>query len=155
MPEIKHNFAQGKMNKDLDERLVPNGQYTDANNIQVSTSEGSDVGVVESLLGNTALTGTNSPGLTTMLSYGYCVGAIADEKNDCAYWLITNTYLWDNSIPSSITTYKDVIYKTEYKGTSNTHNVTPVFIDFYSEKHHHLVKCFFHLILLSCFYLNH
>ena len=34
MPEIKHVFNQGKMNKDLDERLVPNGQYRDAMNIQ-------------------------------------------------------------------------------------------------------------------------
>jgi len=135
MPEIKHNFAQGKMNKDLDERLVPNGQYIDANNIQVSTSEGSDVGVVQSLLGNTALAGTNSPNITTMSSSGICVGAIADEKNDCAYWLIASSNQWDNSIPASITTYKDVIYKTEYDGTSNTHTVTPVFIDFYSEKH--------------------
>ena len=46
MPEIKHQFTGGKMNKDLDERLVPNGEYRDAMNIQVSTSEGSDVGTV-------------------------------------------------------------------------------------------------------------
>ena len=37
MAELKRNFAQGMMNKDLDERLVPDGQYTDALNIQVST----------------------------------------------------------------------------------------------------------------------
>jgi len=35
MPEINHVFNQGKMNKDLDERLVPNGQYRDAMNIQI------------------------------------------------------------------------------------------------------------------------
>ena len=52
MPEIKHVFNQGKMNKDLDERLVENGQYRDAMNIQVSTSEGSDVGAVQNILGN-------------------------------------------------------------------------------------------------------
>ena len=34
MPEIKNTFTQGKMNKDLDERLVPNGQYRDGLNIQ-------------------------------------------------------------------------------------------------------------------------
>ena len=27
------------MNKDLDERIVPNGQYRDAINIQISTSD--------------------------------------------------------------------------------------------------------------------
>ena len=51
MPEIKHNFTKGKMNKDLDERLVPNGEYRDAMNIQVSTSEGSHVGTVQNILG--------------------------------------------------------------------------------------------------------
>ena len=38
MPEIKNQFTGGKMNKDLDERLVPKGEYRDAMNIQVSTS---------------------------------------------------------------------------------------------------------------------
>ena len=34
MPEIKNTFTQGKMNKDLDERLIPNGEYRDALNMQ-------------------------------------------------------------------------------------------------------------------------
>ena len=68
MPEIKHVFSQGKMNKDLDERLIPNGQYTDANNIQVSTSDADDVGTVQSLLGNTAIP---IAGATT-ISSSYC-----------------------------------------------------------------------------------
>ena len=42
MPEIKNNFVQGKMNKDLDERILPNGQYRDAQNISVSKSEDSE-----------------------------------------------------------------------------------------------------------------
>ena len=52
MPEIKKVFAKGKMNQDLDERLVPNGEYREAQNIQVSSSEDSDVGAVENILGN-------------------------------------------------------------------------------------------------------
>ena len=38
MPEIKNNFSQGKMNQDLDERIVPKGQYREAMNVQISTS---------------------------------------------------------------------------------------------------------------------
>ena len=53
MADMKRNFTGGKMNKDLDERLVPRGEYKDAMNIQVSTSEGSDVGTVQNILGNT------------------------------------------------------------------------------------------------------
>ena len=34
MPEIKNTFTQGKMNKDLNERLVPKGQYVDAMNVE-------------------------------------------------------------------------------------------------------------------------
>ena len=41
------------MNKDMDERLVPNGQYRDANNVEISTSEASEVGTVQTVLGNT------------------------------------------------------------------------------------------------------
>ena len=52
MPEIKNQFTGGKMNKDVDERLVPKGEYRDAMNIQVSTSEGSDVGTVQNIKGN-------------------------------------------------------------------------------------------------------
>ena len=54
MPELKHAFSAGRMNKDLDERLVPNGEYRDATNIEISTSEGSNTGVVQSLRGNFA-----------------------------------------------------------------------------------------------------
>ena len=52
MPEIKNTFVQGKMNKDLDERLIPNGQYKDALNVDVSISEGSDAGTAQNILGN-------------------------------------------------------------------------------------------------------
>ena len=40
MTLFKQNFAQAKMNKDLDERIVPSGQYRDALNIQISTHDG-------------------------------------------------------------------------------------------------------------------
>ena len=52
MPELKRNFLKGRMNKDLDERLISNGEYRDALNIQVSTSEGSNVGTAQNVKGN-------------------------------------------------------------------------------------------------------
>ena len=82
MPEIKHQFTGGKMNKDLDERLVPNGEYRDAMNIQVSTSEGSGVGTVQNVLGNLEINvGFSLFGAT-------CIGSIADEKTDSSYWFL-------------------------------------------------------------------
>ena len=82
MPEIKNTFLQGKMNKDLDERLIPNGQYRNALNVEVSTSEGSDVGTVKNVLGNKRV--ENLVG-----SDFKCVGSIADEKNNKLYWFIS------------------------------------------------------------------
>ena len=76
MPEIKNQFTSGKMNKDLDERLVPNGQYRDAMNIQVSTSEGSDVGTVQNILGNYKINGEYG----TLTSSSVVVASISDEK---------------------------------------------------------------------------
>ena len=55
MAELKRNFIAGKMNKDLDERAVPDGQYRDALNIKVSTSDNSNVGTAQTLRGNTCL----------------------------------------------------------------------------------------------------
>jgi hypothetical protein len=52
MAEAKNSFIKSKMNKDLDDRLVPNNEYRDALNVAVSRSEGSDVGALESILGN-------------------------------------------------------------------------------------------------------
>ena len=52
MAENKNSFIKSKMNKDLDDRLVPNNEYRDAKNIAVSRSEDQDVGALEAVLGN-------------------------------------------------------------------------------------------------------
>ena len=107
MPEIKHNFANGKMNKDLDERIVPNGEYRDAVNIQVATSEDSDVGTIQNILSNYAIT---SQGIINEDSY--CVGSIADEKNDSLYYFITST---KNQF------YSQKTYETSQAGADNAY----------------------------------
>ena len=103
MPEIKHNFTAGKMNKDLDERLVPNGQYRDALNIQVRTTDGDsegigNAGVVQNLQGNSHISDGNvdNEGAFNSISYvtlsdgtipsTKIIGSVADEKNDKAYF---------------------------------------------------------------------
>jgi len=81
MPEIKRNFSESKMNKDLDERLVPPGEYRDANNIEINTSDSDDVGTVQNVLGNTALT-------SIFHNNAVCVGGIANNKTDKIYWMV-------------------------------------------------------------------
>ena len=43
MAEIKNSFLRSKMNKDLDDRLIPNGEYRDARNVSIGKSESADV----------------------------------------------------------------------------------------------------------------
>ena len=86
MPDLNRKFYAGKMNKDLDERLVPNGEYRDAMNVQVSTSDDSDVGSIQNLLGNIDVSSNffiDQQGevldSATLETYGfYCVGSITD-----------------------------------------------------------------------------
>jgi len=100
MAEIKHTFQSGKMNKDLDERLVPQGQYRDALNIEVLTSDDGNVGSAQNIYGNKVkLSWDNGqPSANgrdyTMPTYNnkwessYCVGSVTDEKNNDAYFFI-------------------------------------------------------------------
>jgi hypothetical protein len=109
MPELNHNFIKGRMNKDLDERLVANGEYRDALNIEVSTSEGANVGTVQTTMGNTMVGA----------GFGNCVASIVDEKNDDIYWLTAGG---DEEGKDAVLKYhKDVV--------SNSYIVTPVLVD--------------------------
>ena len=105
MPELKHTFVSGRMNKDFDERILPNGEYRDALNIHVSTSEGSDANAVENILGNERISSLNLINATT-------IGSIAYNLTDKVYWFVTS----DNI---------DGIY--EYDQIQNS--VVPILID--------------------------
>ena len=93
MPELKRLFTSGKMNKDLDERLVPNGQYRDAQNIQVSTSESSNVGAIESIVGNAIKNKRTSDPTYWSANFGLtnptCIGVLRDTENNKIYWWIS------------------------------------------------------------------
>lgn len=83
MPEIKRTFNVGKMNRDLDDRLVPPGEYREGFNITVGQSESSDVGAIENLLGNEAVAESN-------LANGKCIGYISDTGTEKIYFFVTS-----------------------------------------------------------------
>ena len=56
MANLSRNFIAGRMNKSVDERLVPNGEYIDALNIRMGSTENSEIGVIENAKGNLPLT---------------------------------------------------------------------------------------------------
>lgn len=94
MAEIKNTFLKGKMNQDLDSRIVPNGEYREARNLSISRSEGSTVGEFENILGNTAissLTAIGAPATTEI------IGKFIDENSSMAYFMATDWNPGDES----------------------------------------------------------
>jgi len=88
MAEIKNNFIRSKMNKDLDRRLIPNGEYINAINSQISMSEGDGVGTLENMLGNELVSTLITPTIANLISIGYFV----DQVNNFIYVFLTDNY---------------------------------------------------------------
>jgi len=86
MPEVKNNFLKSKMNKDLDARILPSGEYRDAQNVNVSKSEGEDVGSLENVLGNVLL---SDFGLTDECGLEI-IGKYMDIDNNRVFAMLTN-----------------------------------------------------------------
>jgi hypothetical protein len=82
--KLQNTFVQGKMNKDVDERLLPKGHYAHAENIRVSNTEGSDLGAIENVLGNTKITNLG------LLAGDKCIGAYEDGSRNNIYWFVAS-----------------------------------------------------------------
>ena len=103
MAELIHTFTSGKMNKDLDERLVPNGEYRDALNLELASSDTSQVGTFQNIKGNLELSNKSYNPTTKVytkwptaeyisnLDSPVCIGAKADENSNDIYWFIADT----------------------------------------------------------------
>ena len=134
MPEIKKTFTAGKMNKDLDERLVPNGEYRDALNAQVRTTDGDAAGVLQNIQGN-ALIATSTDQLDLLGdNKSKIIGSIGDEKNNKAYFFVSgnsirellNQYQSLSGIHYCIDTIMEVTTKSN---NSQTIQSAPVVVD--------------------------
>ena len=85
MPEAKNTFIKSKMNKDLDSRILPEGEYRDAMNVMISKSEGPNVGALENVLGNTILTTFYNDSCNVEI-----IGKFMDVTNDRIIVFMTN-----------------------------------------------------------------
>jgi hypothetical protein len=102
MPSVKNNFLKGKMNKDLDDRLVPQGEYRDAKNIRITKSDTEDAGVVQNIKGNVLIA-------DPAFGSGYeIIGQFFDETSNQIFYFST-----DNS--NSYVSLYDVTASTNYK----------------------------------------
>jgi len=100
MSELKKNFVQGKMNKDYDVRLIPEGEYIDAFNVLVSNSEGSQVGSIQNSYGLDKISDLNIP------FDSESIGSVSDEGNEKIYWFVTSStsnYIFEYDQLNSVT----------------------------------------------------
>jgi len=92
MPNLKRNFIKGRMNKAVDERLVRDGEYIDAMNVRLGSTEETEIGSVENSKGNLLAT----PALISFNGYelstsARCIGAYEDGVNETLYWFVTDS----------------------------------------------------------------
>ena len=101
MPEIKHTFHAGKMDKDTDERLVKNGEYRDALNVQVRTTDGGsdgtgDAGAIQNIKGTkrvilvTPTTSYIDDNISGEKDETRIIASIADEAKDRAFFFVAS-----------------------------------------------------------------
>lgn len=89
------------MNKDVDERLIPSGEFIDGYNIRVLNTTGSDAGAIENEKGNVKVTSLglgNNP---------ECIGSVSDEGDERIYWFVVNdlgySYVFEHDVKKAIT----------------------------------------------------
>ena len=112
MAKVTNTFIKSKLNKDLDARLIPNGEYRDAVNVQVSRSEGDSVGSLENVLGNIEIKDFGNSDLT-------CIGYFADEASGMIYVFLTD---YTDSAPTTQRSYSSTAenYIYSYNTTNDT-----------------------------------
>ena len=76
------------MNKVVDQRLLPEGEYIDAMNIRMGSTENSEIGVIENTKGNLSLTSLTYIDGTPLSVTARCIGAIQDSANETIYWFV-------------------------------------------------------------------
>lgn len=118
MPITTRSFAAAKMNKDVDERTLPPGEYRDALNVQVSTSDGGNVGALQNIKGTDKVTSGVVHG---PVDTDVCVGMVGHPSTDKIYYLVHS---------AGVSTVASKDYILEYDAVTRT--VAYVFVDIYS-----------------------
>ena len=104
MGNFTRNFLSGRMNKVVDQRLLPEGEYINAMNVRMGSTEKSEVGVITNTKGNLPLTSLAYIDGTSLSTDARCIGAIEDSANETIYW-----FVHDPSFPVGATGKLDLI----------------------------------------------
>ena len=120
MANTQRNFIAGIMNKSLDERLLPNGQYVDALNVRLGSTEETEVGSVENTKGNVELTSLEYDG-QVLSPDAKCIGAYEDGGNETIYW-----FVHDSAFGTSPTNKLDLIISLNVQTNTLTYHVISI-----------------------------
>ena len=130
MAEVRGNFIAGKMNKSVDERLVPEGEYVDALNVRLGSTETTEVGAVENSKGNDQLTflqyagnPLSSPAVPGGLETTFCLGTYEDGMQETIYWFVHDSF---NFAASPLTGKVDMIVSFNANSNTVTYHVVSV-----------------------------
>lgn len=121
MADITRQFTSGKMNKSFDERVVPNGEYIDAMNIRMGSTEKSEIGVIENTKGNLPLTSLRYIDGTQLSTEAKCIGALQDPSTDTLYW-----FVHDPNFPVGATGKLDLIVSYNVYANTLTYHVISI-----------------------------
>ena len=90
MAQSKRTFNKAKLERDLDDRIVPQGTYRDALNISVDTSEDANVGVIENMKGNELIANQNILGLSSSSNpNAKVIGSYSHPEEKKIYYFVT------------------------------------------------------------------
>lgn len=133
MTLVKNTFVKSKMNKDLDDRLLSNGEYRNAQNVNISRSEGEDVGALENVLGNKLISDFGLSSVNNLEIIGY----YRDESNNRAFFMATNYTDESTDNLSNVAPYGAFCYilMRDFKNNTNDILVQGRFLNF-SKTHH-------------------
>lgn len=108
------------MNKSVDERLVPNGEYIDALNVRLGSTESSNIGSVENSKGNTKVTALDYNG-QALSNSAKCIGVLDDSVNETLYW-----FVHDPAFAAGATRKLDLIVSIDLKTDSLVYHVISI-----------------------------
>ena len=121
MADFTRNFIAGRMNKIVDQRLLPEGEYVDAMNIRMGSTENSEVGVITNTNGNSWLTKLAYTDGTPLSVNAKCIGAIQDSARETIYW-----FVHDPSFPVGVTSKLDLIVSYNVLTNITTYHVISI-----------------------------
>ncbi len=121
--KITRSFTKGRMNKVFDERLIPNGEYIDAMNVRLGSTEESEMGAIENAKGNEQITELEYEG-TALSEDAVCIGSMEDTSFNTIYWCVHDPS-W-KPIDSVETRILDMIVSYDVVNDVLIYNVTSI-----------------------------